>query len=107
MAMSDDDTSDIDRRVYARRAPHHVDVLIVHYGEKPCAQIAARLPQMSLGHRAHESVLNKIIRPVRSPRKRPRIAAEPRDLMLHKTTELGHITVPLRSRQSGADEEEL
>jgi len=37
---------------------------------------------MSFRHRAHKGVLHQIVRPVAAARERPRIAAEPRDLLL-------------------------
>src|SRR6202008_1026438 len=39
---------DVDRRRFARLAPHRVDILMVHNGEKPGADIRSGLPQMKL-----------------------------------------------------------
>ena len=62
----------------------------MHYGEEPSADIGARLPQMSLGDPAHEGILHEIVRPIAVPRERPRIAAQPRDLMLDAAVKFVH-----------------
>ena len=39
---------DVDRRGLTRLAPHRVDILMVHNGEKPGAEVCSGLPQMKL-----------------------------------------------------------
>ena len=39
---------DVDGSLFARRAADVVDVLIMHYGEEPSAEIRARLPEIEL-----------------------------------------------------------
>jgi len=47
----------IDRGVVAYGAPDLIDILVVHDGEKPGAQIGAGLPQMFLTKRPRKRFL--------------------------------------------------
>ena len=78
------------RTLFAHRAPYVIDVLVMHYGEEPSADIGARLPQMSLGDPAHERVLHEIVSPIAVARECPRIAAESRDFMFEEAMKFGH-----------------
>ena len=63
------------------RPAHVVDVLVVHQREKPSPQIGPLLPQLLLGKRAQQRVLDQIVRPAGISRQRPRIAPQARDLL--------------------------
>src|SRR6516164_384794 len=86
---------DVDRRRFTHLAPHSIDVLMVHNGEKPGADIRSGLPQMKLCQCPQQRVLHKIICPVAGSRERPRIAAQPGNLLLDQTIKLRHSPNPL------------
>jgi hypothetical protein len=65
---------DVDRRGFTRLPPHRIDVLMVHNGEKPGADIRSGLPQMKLCQCPKQRVLHKIVRSVAGSRECPRIA---------------------------------
>src|SRR5215469_18559732 len=81
---------DIEGRLLSRRAPYVVNVLVMHYGEEPSAEISAHLPEMSLIQPAKERVLYEIIRPIAVPSERPRIATQSRDFMLDEAVKFAH-----------------
>jgi hypothetical protein len=70
--------------------PYIINMLIMHYGEEPSADIGACLPEMSLGDPAHERVLHEIVRPIAISRECPRIAAKSRDLAFEEAVKFGH-----------------
>src|SRR5215472_17924848 len=81
---------DVDCRLLALRPSYVVDILIVHDREEPSADVAALLPEMSLGDPADERVLHEIIRANAVPRQCPRVAPKSRNLFFDETVKFGH-----------------
>ena len=72
---------DANCRAFATGSAHDIDVLIVHQGKEPGADVSSGLPEMSLGDRPDEGLLHEIIRSDGVSSERSRIAAESGDLL--------------------------
>ncbi len=90
---------DRDRRTFAHRAPHVVDVLVMQDREQPGSQIRPGLPQMLLGNRAHEAALHQVVGPRRVPGQGPRVAPQAGDFAFQKVREISHQVHPLLLRR--------
>jgi hypothetical protein len=68
-------------------------MLIVQDREKPRPQVGSRLPEVLLGKRASEAVLNEVVSLNDIPGQSARITPQPRDLCLEQSGQVAHGTL--------------
>ena len=88
---------EIDTSLVAYRSPDYVDILIVHDREQPGANIGAGLPQVSFIDGAREGLLDEIVRSIRVPSERPRIATKSGNFLLDKAMKFNQRRIPQQS----------
>src|SRR5580704_9910549 len=78
----------------ARRTVLTFYILIVHDREQPGANIGAGLPQVSFIDGAREGLLDEIVRSIRVPSERPRIATKSGNFLLDKAMKFNQRRIP-------------